>query len=48
MIDHSKKVTGRFYAVGEMVLLHGFEKKTQKTPQQDIELALKRKREFEE
>jgi phage-related protein len=30
---------------GEMVLLHGFIKKTQKTPQQDIELALKRKRE---
>src|SRR6185295_16861310 len=32
---------------GEMVLLHGFEKKTQKTPQHDIELALKRKREIE-
>jgi phage-related protein len=30
---------------GHMVLLHGFEKKTQKTPQQDIELAQKRKRE---
>ena len=31
-----------------MILLHGFIKKTQKTqktPQQDIELALKRKRE---
>jgi phage-related protein len=27
-----------------MVLLHGFIKKTQKTPQHDIELALKRKR----
>jgi phage-related protein len=27
-----------------MVLLHGFMKKTQKTPQSDIELALKRKR----
>lgn len=30
---------------GEMILLHSFMKKTQKTPQQDIELALKRKRE---
>jgi phage-related protein len=27
-----------------MVLLHGFIKKTQKTPQRDIELALRRKR----
>lgn len=33
---------------GEMVLLHGFEKKTQKTPQRDIDLALTRKREIEE
>jgi phage-related protein len=31
----------------EMVLLHGFEKKTQKTPARDIKLALKRKREIE-
>jgi phage-related protein len=31
----------------EMVLLHGFEKKSQKTPAHDIELALKRKREIE-
>ena len=30
---------------GQMILLHSFIKKTQKTPQQDIELALKRKRE---
>jgi phage-related protein len=30
---------------GYMILLHGFIKKTQKTPQQDIDLALKRKRE---
>jgi phage-related protein len=29
---------------GEMVLLHGFEKKTQKTPPHDFELALKRRR----
>lgn len=27
---------------GEMFLLHGFIKKTQKTPQQDLDLALKR------
>ena len=27
-----------------MVLLHGFIKKSQKTPQQDLSLALKRKR----
>jgi phage-related protein len=32
---------------GEMILLHGFEKKTQKTPQHDFELALARKRELE-
>ncbi|EQD61706.1 protein containing DUF891, partial [mine drainage metagenome] len=30
---------------GYMILLHGFIKKTQKTPQTDIDLALKRKRE---
>jgi phage-related protein len=30
---------------GEMVLLHGFIKKTQKTPQSDLELARKRVRE---
>ena len=33
---------------GEMILLHGFEKKTQKTPQQDIALALRRMKEIEE
>ena len=32
---------------GEMVLLHGFVKKTQKTPVQEIDLALKRQRELE-
>lgn len=32
---------------GEMVLLHGFEKKTQKTPRQDLDLALERKRELQ-
>lgn len=29
---------------GEMILLHAFIKKTQKTPPQDVELALKRKK----
>jgi phage-related protein len=29
-----------------MVLLHGFEKKTQKTPKPDLEIALKRKKEL--
>ena len=32
---------------GYMVLLHGFIKKTQKTPQSDLALANKRKRELE-
>ena len=31
----------------EMILLHGFEKKTQKTPPHDIELARKRKQEID-
>jgi phage-related protein len=33
---------------GKMVLLHGFVKKSQKTPAGDLELALKRKRETEQ
>jgi phage-related protein len=37
-----------FCVVGErIVALHGFVKKTQKTPPADLALALKRKREFE-
>lgn len=32
---------------GDMVLLHAFIKKTQKTPQQEIDLALRRKKELE-
>ena len=31
---------------GEMVLLHGFVKKTQKTPNSDLELAYKRMKEY--
>jgi phage-related protein len=33
---------------GEMILLHGFEKKSQKTPARDIEIAFNRKRETDE
>jgi phage-related protein len=46
--DLSEGTIGRvifFVGGGQMVLLHGFIKKTQKTPQRDIDLALKRKRE---
>jgi phage-related protein len=32
-------------ADGQMVLLHGFVKKTQKTPKADLDLAVKRKKE---
>jgi phage-related protein len=32
---------------GRMVLLHGFEKKTQKTPRPDLELARKRQKDVE-
>jgi phage-related protein len=35
-------------APGEMILLHGFVEKTQKTPPRDIALARKRKREIDE
>jgi phage-related protein len=34
-------------ADGEMVLLHGFIKKSQKTPPQEVDIALKRKKELE-
>lgn len=34
-------------AEGHLILLHGFIKKTQKTPQSEIDLAVKRKREGE-
>jgi phage-related protein len=33
---------------GKIVVLHGFIKKTQKTPETDLALARRRKREFEE
>lgn len=31
---------------GEMILLHGFEKKTRKTPSRELDLALKRRKEI--
>jgi len=42
------RIARTFFCVngGEMVLLHGFVKKTQKTPQSDLELARKRQREM--
>jgi phage-related protein len=33
---------------GQLVLLHGFVKKTQKTPDDDLDLAMKRKKEIQE
>jgi phage-related protein len=36
-----------FIHEGQMVLLHGFIKKTQQTPDQDLDLAVKRKKEIE-
>lgn len=35
------------FAAGSLVLLHGFIKKTQKTPQADLDLARQRQREVE-
>ena len=36
-----------FIRDGKMILLHGFIKKSQKTPQDDLELANRRRKEFE-
>ena len=36
-----------FFHEGRLVLLHGFVKKTQRTPAEELELAAKRKREVE-
>jgi len=45
----SKKIARVIFTVMDeyMVLLHGFIKKTQKTPKQDIDLALKRKKDIQ-
>ena len=47
MPQESNRIVRVIFCMGDghMILLHGFVKKTQKTPQADIELALKRKRE---
>jgi phage-related protein len=37
-----------YFQDGEMVLLHGFIKKTQKTPAQDIDLAVRRMKEVKQ
>jgi len=44
------KVARVFFCIYEnqMILLHGFIKKTQKTPKQDLNLALERKRKLEQ
>ncbi len=36
-----------FIKANEMILLHGFIKKTQKTPKPELDLAIKRKKEVE-
>ncbi len=43
-LRHARKDRRVIFGVsdGQMVLLHGFIKKTQKTPRHDIDLALKR------
>lgn len=43
------KIARVFFCVqnNQMVLLHGFIKKTQKTPKQDLDLALDRKKQLE-
>jgi phage-related protein len=45
-----KVLSAKFYSTSagnEMILLHGFIKKTQKTPKSEIGLAVKRKKEHE-
>lgn len=47
-ITNGRIVRVMFIVVGrELILLHGFIKKSQKTEQKDINLAVKRKKEFE-
>jgi len=45
-----KILSAKFYSTAagnEMILLHGFIKKTRKTPKSEIDLAVKRKKEHE-
>jgi phage-related protein len=47
-ITHARIARVMFYIKdGEMILLHGFVKKAQKTPQQELELAVKRQKEHD-
>jgi phage-related protein len=46
-LPHGIARTIFFVDVGELVLLHGFIKKTQKTPPEALEVAIKRKRNYE-
>ena len=47
-ISHKRIARVLFTVVDEyMILLHGFVKKTQKTPKQDLDLALKRKKDIQ-
>ncbi len=47
-ITHGRIARVIFYVKnGEMILLHGFIKKTRKTPQSDLDIAVKRKKEHE-
>lgn len=45
-----QRIARNFFMVldGQMVLLHGFIKKSQKTPQKDLEIAKRRKAEVEQ
>jgi len=36
-----------FISAGQTILLHGFIKKSQRTPDDDLDLAIKRKQEFD-
>jgi phage-related protein len=40
------RLLGFFFAKNHLILTNGFQKKTQKTPKSEIELAVKRKRDF--
>jgi phage-related protein len=46
-LDKSSRIARVIFCMGggHMILLHGFIKKTQKTPQADMDLALKRVKE---
>jgi phage-related protein len=48
-LPQGRRIARVFFCIYEdqMVLLHGFIKKTQKTPQQELEVALDRKRKLE-